>query len=108
MVRKLPCSLAEVSFLSLDSACRSPVALFILFLSFFSVCGLYVFGSACSSVSLSGDAVGHFKHCSSYVFCLRQISSTLTEQSNSACVFLSEMVDAVGYGARVMFFGLSF
>ena len=53
-------------------------------------------------------AVGHFTHCSSYVFCLRQISSTLTEQSNSACVFLSEMVDAVGSGARVMFFGLSF
>ena len=31
--------------------------------------------------------------------------SALTEQSNSACVFLSEMVDAVGSGARVMFFG---
>ena len=35
VVRNLPYSLAEVSFLSLDSACRSPVALFILFLSFF-------------------------------------------------------------------------
>ena len=87
VVRNLPYSLAEVSFLSLDSACRSPVALFILFLSFFfSVRGLYVFGYACSSVSLSRDAVGHFNHCSSYVFCLRQVSSTLTEQSNSACV----------------------
>ena len=52
--RNLPYSLAEVSFLSLDSACRSLVALFILFLSFFLVRGLYVFGSACSSVSLSG------------------------------------------------------
>ena len=52
VVRNLPYSLAEVSFLSLDSAFRSLVALFILFLSFFSVRGLYVFGSACSSVSL--------------------------------------------------------
>ena len=46
--RNLPYSLAEVSFLSLDSACRSPVAI---------VCcvrGLHVFGSTCSSVSLSG------------------------------------------------------
>ena len=39
VVRNLPYSLAEVSFLSLDSACRSPVTLFILFLSFFPYVG---------------------------------------------------------------------
>ena len=53
-VRNLPYSLAEVSFLSLDSACRSPVAT-VYFVPFvFSVRGLHEFGSACSSVSLSG------------------------------------------------------